>query len=295
MDLRASDIARYLDLPLQGEDIRVLRPASEACASAGSIVFVKRFSETAASHLNGIRDVVVIATVEFNSVLRTPFIAAARPRYEFTRALLRFFCPPSRSGVASTAEIDQDVLIPSDTFVGHFCRIESGAVIGRGTILDDHVVIGRNTRIGEYCHVGAHSVLGHAGFGFEFEPDGMPIRIPHLGGIVLGSHVELGAHTTVARGTLDNTVLEDGVKSDDHVHIAHNVRIGRRTIITAAVEISGSVTVGSGVWLGPNSSINNGVRIGERALVSIGAVVTRDVEAAVVVAGNPARVVGPRT
>jgi UDP-3-O-[3-hydroxymyristoyl] glucosamine N-acyltransferase len=295
VNLRAWDIARYLGLPLQGQDIPVLGPSSVPSATAGSIVFVKRFSEATASHLNDIREVVVIATTEFEGVLRTPFLATARPRYEFARVLRRFFRPPAPSGVAATAVIDPDVVIPTDVAIGHFCRIGTGAVIGRGTILDDHVCVSGNTRIGECCHVGAHSVLGHSGFGFEFEPDGVPIRIPHLGGVVLGSHVELGAHNTVARGTLDDTVLEDSVKTDDHVHIAHNVRIGRRTIITAAVEISGSVTVGSDVWLGPNASINNGVRIAERALVSIGAVVTRDVEAAVVVAGNPARVVGPRT
>ncbi len=293
-ELRASDIARYLNLPLQGQDIPVRRPASVSGAHPGSIVFVKRFSEVTVAQLNQIRDVLVIATTDYQQLLCTPFIAATRPRYEFARVLRHFFPPPQHSGIAATAVVAPEVAMPPDVAVGHYCSIGRGAVIGRGTVLNDHVIVAPGTRIGEFCRIGSHSVLGHTGFGLEFEPDGTPFRIPHLGAVILGSHVELGCHNTVARGTLDDTVVEDYVKTDDHVHIAHNVRVGPRTIITAAVEISGSVTIESEVWLGPNSSINNGVRIAKRALVSIGAVVTRDVAAGVVVAGNPARVVGPR-
>ena len=104
----------------------------------------------------------------------------------------------------------------------------------------------------------------------------------------------LGALNTVARGTLEDTVIFDNVKTDDHVHIAHNVVIGANTMIAACAEISGSVRIGKGVWIGANASIINQIEIDDYALVGIGAIVTKSVASGKVVAGNPARVLRDR-
>jgi UDP-3-O-[3-hydroxymyristoyl] glucosamine N-acyltransferase len=95
----------------------------------------------------------------------------------------------------------------------------------------------------------------------------------------IGDFVEIGAKCTVARGTITDTIVGDHVKTDDHVHIAHNCVIGARSILTACAELSGRVTVGERCWLGPNCSIMDGVRIGDGATVGLGAVVVEDVPA----------------
>ena len=101
--------------------------------------------------------------------------------------------------------------------------------------------------------------------------------------------VEIGSLTTVCQGTLAPTILEDDVKVDDHVHVAHNCWIKKKTIVTACAEISGGVTVGEQSLIAPSSSVHENVHLGDRVLVGLGAVVLQNVPAGATVAGNPAR------
>lgn len=112
--------------------------------------------------------------------------------------------------------------------------------------------------------------------------------MPHLGGVVIGSAVNIGALNTIVAGTIEPTVVENYVQTDDHVHIAHNCHIKRGALITACVEISGSVTVGENTTIGPNASIMNKITIGRDVVVGLGAVVTRSFGDGVTIAGNPA-------
>ena len=145
--------------------------------------------------------------------------------------------------------------------IGEYSVIGNNVVIGDGTEIRHHVVIGANTVIGKDCLIKSNTVIGEEGFGFERDKQGLPTRIPHLGRVIIGHSVELGALNTVMKGTIDDTIIEDHVKTDDHVHIGHNVRIGRGCLITACSEISGSVEIGEMTWLGPNCSVMNGISI----------------------------------
>ena len=111
----------------------------------------------------------------------------------------------------------------------------------------------------------------------------------HLGGVDIGENVEIGAVNSVVRGALGNTVIQDYVKTDNLVHIAHNCFIGKGSLLTACAEISGSVTLGKNVWLGPNCSLNNKISIGDKSFIGLGAVVTKNIPPNEVWAGNPAR------
>ncbi len=168
--------------------------------------------------------------------------------------------------------------------------IGDNVIIGDNTEIRHHVVIGDNTVIGNNCLVKSHTVIGEEGFGFERDENGVPIRIPHLGRVVIGNNVEIGALNTVMRGTLDDTIVADNVKTDDHVHIGHNVYIGRGCVITACAEISGSAKIGEMTSLGPNCSVMNGISIGSNCIVGLGTVVTKSLPNDVVAAGCPARV-----
>ena len=106
---------------------------------------------------------------------------------------------------------------------------------------------------------------------------------------MIGDYVEIGALNSIARGTLSDTVIESGVKTDNLVHIAHNCHIGSGCLLTACAELSGGVHLGENVWIGPNSSFKQKVIIGSGSLIGLGAVVTKNVEKNCVVAGHPAK------
>ena len=184
---------------------------------------------------------------------------------------------------------EEGFIHPSVT-VAPGAQIEDGAQIGEGTLIGTNAVVGGNVVIGRNCHILSGVIVGDPGFGFERDEAGVPLRFPQLGRVVIGDGVVLGTGTVVARGALMDTVLGDDVKTDNLVHIAHNCEVGPRTMLAACAEVSGSVRIGSDVWIGPNASLMNGIRIGNEALVGLGAVVTKDVPESAIVAGNPARV-----
>lgn len=171
------------------------------------------------------------------------------------------------------------------------CQIHHTVSIGSGTMVMPGNVIGPGVTIGRDCFLNPNSVIGFSGFGVFQRLDGRNRHLPHVGSVVIGDEVELGGLNSVCAGTIHPTVVEDTVKTDSHVHIAHNCRIRRGAKLTAHAELSGSVEVGRDAWLGPNSSVRESLVIGADALVGIGSNVVRSVPAGTLVAGNPARVV----
>lgn len=207
------------------------------------------------------------------------------PRLDFARALaliestVGFMWKSEAAFVHHTAQI------------GSHSVISPGVRIGAHTIIGHHVVIGPEVEIGERCQIKSGAIIGEPGFGFERDENGVPIRLAHIGTVRIGNDVEIGSLNTVCRGTLGDTVISNGVKTDDHVHIAHNCKIGENAILTACVELSGSVSLGRGVWVAPSTTVLNQVTIGDGATLGIGSVVVRNVDAGVTVFGNPARVI----
>ena len=169
-------------------------------------------------------------------------------------------------------------------------RFGDNVVLGDGAKIEGGVYIYENTVIGDNVQISPNTVIGGEGFGFAVRLGKPPIRIPHLGGVVIGSNVEIGANVNIDRGTFGLTEIGNDVKIDFGVHIAHNVKIGSRTLLIAKSEISGSVEIGCDVWVAPNVSIKEKVKVGDRALIGMGSVVTKDVEAGATVMGVPARV-----
>jgi len=112
------------------------------------------------------------------------------------------------------------------------------------------------------------------------------VKFPQRGRIMIGDRVEIGGNTCVDRGALSDTVIADDVKIDNLVHIAHNVRIGRCTLIAAGALVAGSSVLGERVWVGPSATISNGLTVGDDAQITLGSVVTRDVPAGGRVSGN---------
>jgi UDP-3-O-[3-hydroxymyristoyl] glucosamine N-acyltransferase len=206
-------------------------------------------------------------------------IHVKNPRLAFAKAATQFFTQKPEAHISDSASIGLHVNLGNGVSIGHNCVIGDNVLIGENTVINHNTIIHDNTIIGSNCYIKSGTVIGEDGFGFDFEEDGTPVRIPHLGKVIIGDHVEIGAKNSIARGTLNDTVISDHVKTDDQVHIAHNCNIGPNTIITACAELSGSVTIGENCWLGPNCSIIQKVTIADNVTIGIGAVVVNDIEA----------------
>jgi UDP-3-O-[3-hydroxymyristoyl] glucosamine N-acyltransferase len=201
----------------------------------------------------------------------------------------RFFTPAVVPGVAATAVVHPSARVALSASIGEFTVIGPGVVIAENAELRHHVVVGARVRVGAGSLIKSHAVLGEEGFGIEKDENGDNVRIPHSGSVIIGDDVEVGNFTTVCSGTITPTVVGDRTKIDDHVHIAHNVTIGRNVIITACAEVSGSVRIEDDVWIGPNASVIQGLTLGARCLVGMGSVVVRSIPADEVHFGSPAR------
>lgn len=173
--------------------------------------------------------------------------------------------------------------------VGEHCVISKDAVIGRGAQIGNHVVIHERVSIGEDCIIKDHAVIGAPGFGYASDHDGIPIRIHHDGGVLIGNKVEVGSFTTVCSGTVNPTKLDDYVKLDDHVHIAHNANLKRAVMIVAGAVIGGGTIVDEDCCVGINAVVINKIHLGRRCFIGAGAVVIGDVPAKAVIVGNPGR------
>lgn len=173
--------------------------------------------------------------------------------------------------------------------IGKNVVIEDGVIIGSNTIIEHNVVIHSGTVIGECCIIRSGAVIGGEGYGFVNDGE-LTLRQPFIGGVYLGNRVEVGYNCSIVRGAVEDTVLEDDVKLDNLVHIAHDVNIGKGSTITAGVSFCGYVCVGENTRIAPNATIKQRINVGSNALIGLGAVVTKNVGNNEIVAGNPAKV-----
>jgi len=209
----------------------------------------------------------------------TAALVVADPYYAFAQ-LAQLLHPPVQPtpSIHPSAVIDPSATIHPEAAIGPHVTVGAHAVIERGCVLEAGVVIGAEVTLGEACHLGprvvvaercvlgarcrlhAGAVVGSDGFGFAPGPEGWA-KVPQLGKVVLGDDVDLGANVTVDRGALEDTVIGQGVKLDNMVHIAHNVKIGAHTVIAGCTVVAGSVTIGERCVFGGQAAINGHIEI----------------------------------
>lgn len=177
--------------------------------------------------------------------------------------------------------VEEEVILMAGVHVGNHCKIGKGSILYPGVSLYDHVQVGA----GVIIHSGA--VIGADGFGYVHDGQEQ-IKIPQTGRVVIGDQVEIGANSCVDRATFGETVLERGVKLDNHVHIGHNCSIGENTVIVAQVGISGSVEIGKNCVFAGHSGVVDHVRIGDEVTVMMKAAVSKDIDSHSIVSGQPA-------
>jgi len=264
-----------------------------------SLIFTKKWSKEIEDRLLDINHSLILikkndTKINDNITKNNECIFVDNPRLEYAIILNYILSKQTKKDrhykeLKNRVIIGENVNIGKETTIEPFVFIDHDVLIGDNCILKSGVRICNNVLIGNHVSIGQNSVIGAPGFGIEKDNDNKLIRIPHLGGVIIGNNIEIGALTTVSSGTIEPTIIENNVMIDNHVHISHNVHIKENCIITACSEISGSVCIGKNTWLGPNCSIINGITIGENVIVGMGAVVRKSTKDNVVVAGKAAR------
>jgi len=218
-------------------------------------------------------------------------IGVEDPRLAFVRTYRQFFETPIAPSVHPTVVVGQNCMIDASVAIGPHATIGNDVSIGSATRIGPGVFVADGTRIGAECTIHANAVIGEPGFGFERDDAGRAIPFPHLGRVIIGDRVAVGAQSCIARGALSDTIIEDDVQIDSHVHVAHNVRIHKAATIVAHSSISGSAEIEERAWLSPGTLIMGQMTVGADAKVGVGSVVTKPVKPRVTVFGNPARTV----
>ena len=183
---------------------------------------------------------------------------------------------PFAQGIHPTAAIDDTVVISDDVSIGPGAVIGAEVVIGAGSVIGPNVTVYPKTQIGFDCLVGASTVIGYDGFGFAKSSDGW-IKIRQLGAVIIGDDVEIGAGCTIDRGALDDTVIGQGVKLDNQVHIAHGCQIGARTAIAGYVALAGGTVIGRDVTVGGMTGFTGHLSVCDKVHIGANALVTKSI------------------
>jgi UDP-3-O-[3-hydroxymyristoyl] glucosamine N-acyltransferase len=236
-------------------------------------------------------------------------LIAANPYKAFARAAQAFYpLKPVVRRRAPSAVIDPTAIVPADCDIADHVVIEAGARLGARCQIGPNTVIGAGVELGEDCRVAANVTLSHcvigarvvlhpgvrigqAGFGFAPDPEG-PVKIPQLGRVIVGEDADIGANTTIDRGSGHDTVIGPGTMIDNLVQIGHNVVLGRGCVLAAHVGISGSTRVGDFVMIGGQAGFAGHLTIGSGARIAAQAGIMRDVPAGETVCGTPAVPIG---
>jgi UDP-3-O-[3-hydroxymyristoyl] glucosamine N-acyltransferase len=217
------------------------------------------------------------------------YIVTSNPRLTFQEVLTKFFVQKENAYISEKATIHPTVKIGNDVTIGHNVVIEKDCLIGDSVQIDHNTVIRYGTEIQNNVKIGANCTIGGVGFGYELDEGKKYVVIPHLGNVILKSFVEIGSNTCIDRAVLGSTILEENVKVDNLVHIAHGVVIGENSLIIANSMIAGSTKIGKNVWVAPSASILNKKTISDNSYIGMGAVVLKDVAENQTIVGNPGK------
>ncbi|MHC9511167.1 UDP-3-O-(3-hydroxymyristoyl)glucosamine N-acyltransferase [Kangiella sp. M94] len=285
MQKTLQEIAELIGAELKGEPqlvITAVSPLNKAQKGELSFISDKKYLDhvenSEASAL--IVDVAIAEHMNGNLlVMKDPYLGYAKAAQIFDTT------PRPVQGIASSSVISESATLGGNVTVDDNAVIKSGAVIGDNAIIGAGVVIGENAnigantliypntviyhsvQIGQDCIIHANVVIGSDGFGYAND-QGKWVKIPQVGSVVIGDSVEIGAHTAIDRGALENTIIGTGVKLDNHIHIAHNVVIGDYTAIAGCTAIAGSTTVGKHCTIAGRVSIIGHLEVCDKAHIT---------------------------
>jgi UDP-3-O-[3-hydroxymyristoyl] glucosamine N-acyltransferase len=295
----ACGAARAGDLVLDG-----VAPLRTAGPKEVSFLDNRRYTTALEQTLAGA--VIVHPDMQERVPATTVSIVTTEPYAGWARVAALFHpVPPITPGVHRSAVVDEDASIDPSAEIGPLCVIAGGVRIGPGCRVGPCAVIGSGVVVGRDCRIGAHASLSHAllgdrvyiypgarigqeGFGFASIASGF-LTVPQLGRVILEDDVEVGANTTIDRGSAQDTVIGAGSRLDNLVQIGHNVVLGRCCVIVAQVGISGSTVLEDFIRVGGQAAMAGHLRIGRGAQIGAQSGVISDVPAGAAVLGSPAQ------
>ena len=307
MTRTANELAEFLGVTLEGDgSMQLSGVAAPESARVDDLIYVETPRHLDRAATSQARCAVIAPGLALNG---KTLLRAANPKLVFARAAAWLLPPaPIATGVHPTAVISATARLARGVAVGPYAVIEEDVEVGEGTEIGAFCFLGRGSRLGEQCRlyprvtlyagaclgnrVIAHSgaVIGSDGFGYVAE-GGKRWKFPQVGEIEIGDDVEIGANTTIDRGSLERTEIAAGVKLDNLVHIAHNVHIGENTVMAAQTGISGSAIIGRDVAFGGQAGLGDHCRIEDGAVVGgqAGILPGKTIRSGQIVWGTPAR------
>ena len=307
MNHTVGEVAEYLRARIHGDShAQVVGVASPEGAKPEDLIYVDSPRQTARAEASAARCVIVAAgTMVAGKIM----LEVENPKLAFAKAAAWLLpSPPLRPEIHPTAIVAATARLAPNIRVGPYVVIEDEVEIGTGTAVEAFCFLGRGARVGQDCRlhprvtlyagarlgnsVEVHSgaVIGGDGFGYVYG-DGRHIKFPQIGSVEIGDDVEIGCNSTIDRGSLEATQIATGVKIDNLVQVAHNVQIGRNSVVAAQVGISGSCTIGAQVLIGgqvgiaPHCTLEDDAIVGAQAGIPSGKTIRRGQT----VWGTPAR------
>ncbi len=306
MGTTLGELAVRFGLELAGDPaLEVTGVATLGSAGPGTVSFLA--NPRYRRHLAGTRAAAVVLDAASAADCPVPVLVSSNPYAAFAR-IAQFLHPqpPVNPGIHASAVVHPDADVARDAEVGPQAVLEAGAKVGSRAEVGPGCVVMRGARIGpdsrlvarvtlypgvvigSRCTVHAGAVIGADGFGFAPDRDGY-VKVPQIGGVRVGDDVDIGANTTIDRGAIEDTVVEDGVKLDNLVQVGHNVRIGAQTVVAGCVGISGSTVIGKRCMIGGAVGLVGHLELGDDVMVSGFSLVTRSLkEPGVYSSGMPA-------
>lgn len=199
-----------------------------------------------------------------------------------------FSIDDKKENVGKNTYISPEVKLGENVIIGHNCTLDGDIIIGDGTRIYNNVNIINNVAVGKNCVIQSCVNIGHDGFGYTENAEHRKTMVKHYGGIIIGDDVYIGGNSYIERGTIDNTIIENGAKIDGACVIGHNCSLGENVALVGGTILLGSVRLNNNVYVA-SALIKNQVTIGENAVIGMGSVVTKDIPSNITVIGVPAR------
>ncbi|MDB5273915.1 MAG: lpxD [Chitinophagaceae bacterium] len=289
MEFTVEQIAQVIGGKIQGDaSIKISKLAKIQEGDSNSLAFLS--NPKYENYIYTTRAGAVIVKNDFipKSEVKAALIFVEDPYTCFTALLEQYHKTMlwSRQGVEDPCYIGKNSTIGDNhyraafSYIGNNCTLGTNVKIFPHATIGDNVSIGNNviiyagvkicadTVIGNHVTIQAGAVIGSDGFGFAPQPDGSYKSIPQVGNVILGNHVDIGANTVIDRATMGSTVIEDGVKLDNLVQIAHNVKIGQNTVIASQAGVSGSTEVGKQCMIGGQVGFSGHIKLADRTSIA---------------------------
>ena len=289
-----AELAERFGLRLRGDGSRrIAGVATLAHAGTGQLAFLSNGKYAAQLAATGAGAVILreenVADCPVDALIAAdPYVAYAKIAALYERL------PASAPGIHPSAVVDAGAKVAPGASIGPCCVIERGAVVEDGAVLGPHCIVGEDCIVGAQSRLVARvtlvtrvtlgrrvlvhpgAVIGSDGFGLAFERDHW-VKIPQLGGVRIGDDCEIGANTTIDRGALDDTVLEEDVRLDNQIQIAHNVHVGAHTAMAGCAAVAGSARIGRWCMIGGNAGVLGHLELADRVTITAKSLVTHSI------------------